>query len=128
MSTEPPPVSLPSSCPQSRRGARHIVCVGDATATGSATRSRAVTANIVGDATVNSITVTRDRPASASFAGDATVTGTASKVFFFDPALFSKNRVAKVPFEETRIARVEFQMLRQASVPQDEFRNVKVAA
>ena len=44
------------------------------------------------------------------------------------PALFSKNRVAKVPFEETRIARVEFQILRQASVPQDEFRNVKVAA
>ena len=101
---------------------------GDATATATVTRSRPASASISADATVNSITVTRNRPASASIAGDATATATVAKIFFFDPALFSKNRVAKVPFEETRIARVEFQILRQASVPQDEFRNVKVAA
>ena len=80
------------------------------------------------DNSVNAITATANKKGSASVSGGATLTGNASKIFFFDPALFSKNRVAKVPFEETRVARVEFQILRQASVPQDEFRNVKVAA
>ena len=87
-----------------------------------------LTARLEEDATVNSITVTRNRPASASIAGDATATATAAKIFFFDPALFTKGRAVKVTFQERRTVTVENQQTRKAFVSQDPYRNVKVAA
>ena len=101
---------------------------GNSTATATVTRSRPVSASISADATVNSITVTRTRPTSASIAGDATATATVAKIFFFDPALFTKGRSVKVTFQERRTVTVENQLNRKAFVPQDPYRNVKVAA
>ena len=65
---------------------------------------------------------------SASVSADATATGSAAKIFFFDPALFTKGRAVKVTFQERRTVTVENQQTRKAFVPQDPYRNVKVAA